>query len=336
MIEKEKISDFCIYTMRKRDHLQHIYISDRSGTFTEKKNWRTGNFLLKQAEEKNLKMPIFFSASDENSGLIYFAFLDSIEIDEKETIYSFSNLTELKESKPLSRLFLRNTNKPLSDSYIRPYAICKTPELLIDWAQEAGFAPVKKTRKTGLEMFHKNGNELDFSLLDFWQWSASDLVNNALRGVLAEFIVAKSLNIEDTVRSGWDAYDLLLPNGIKIEVKSAAYVQSWFQKNLSKISFGIGKTRKWTEKTNHLESESRRQADIYVFCLLNHKIQETIDPLNTNQWEFYVLPAYVLNDSANNQKQISLSSLKKLKPLHVKYEDLSSCIDKMASGDLLS
>jgi hypothetical protein len=29
---------------------------------------------------------------------------------------------------------------------------------------------------------------LDFSILDFWQWAASDLVGNTNRGLLAEYI----------------------------------------------------------------------------------------------------------------------------------------------------
>ena len=43
------------------------------------------------------------------------------------------------------------------------------------------------------------------------------------RGLLAEYIVAHALDLADAVRSEWDAYDLLLPNGIKIEVKSRNY-----------------------------------------------------------------------------------------------------------------
>ncbi|MDM8523410.1 hypothetical protein QUF80_08570 [Desulfococcaceae bacterium HSG8] len=39
------------------------------------------------------------------------------------------------------------------------------------------------------------------------------------------------------------AYDLETHDGIKIEIKSAAYVQSWHQKDYSKITFRIPKTR---------------------------------------------------------------------------------------------
>jgi hypothetical protein len=42
-------------------------------------------------------------------------------------------------------------------------------------------------RKTGTEQFRANGIEIGTDLLDFCRWSASDLVNNTMRGVLAEY-----------------------------------------------------------------------------------------------------------------------------------------------------
>lgn len=81
--------------------------------------------------------------------------------------------------------------------------------------------------KTGSEVFHASRQALGFALHDFWRWSVSDLVSNATRGRLAEFIVASALGISSDVRDEWSPYDLLSPEGLKIEVKSAAYIQSW-------------------------------------------------------------------------------------------------------------
>ena len=333
MTKKHRFSKQCIYTMRKRDNLDFIYRSGGAGTFSENKIWKTGYSLFMQAKEQQEKMPILFSAADESSGLIYYALLKSITINEERgiyrTTYSFSHLTPLTDAHPRSSLVLLRTDKPLSNSYIRPYAVCRTP----DWLKEIetrGLPPTEKVRKEGTERFHTDGANLNCSLIDFWQWSASDLVSNALRGILAEYLVAHALGLADTVRSEWSAYDLLLPNGMKLEVKSAAYIQSWYQKELSKISFDIRKTREWNEETNRQSREMKRQADIYVFCLLKHTVQETIDPLDVAQWEFYVLPTSVLDDNVGDQKHISLQALKKLDPLQVPYEDLSSCIGQLA------
>src|SRR3954463_8822598 len=85
------------------------------------------------------------------------------------------------------------------------------------------------TRKTGDEPFHTAGKPTEHRLLNFWQWSASDLASNAWRGLLAEFLVAQALGVSDGVRTEWDAVDIVLPSGRSIEVKSSAYVQTWAQ-----------------------------------------------------------------------------------------------------------
>jgi hypothetical protein len=117
--------------------------------------------------------------------------------------------------------------------------------------------------KSGRENFKADGRGLKFTLYDFWRWSVSDLVSNATRGRLAEFIVAKALGIStDDVRDEWRAYDLKMPECIKVEVKSAAYIQSWHQTKLSTIIFRTPKTRAWNPDTNELEAELKRQAHV--------------------------------------------------------------------------
>lgn len=86
---------------------------------------------------------------------------------------------------------------------------------------------------------------LPINVLSFWQWSTSELLGNALRGVLAEFIVASAIEVLDKPREEWDAYDLVTNSGKKIEIKSSSYLQSWGQSKLSKIIFGIQPTTVW-------------------------------------------------------------------------------------------
>ena len=145
---------------------------------------------------------------------------------------------------------------------------------------------------------------------DFWAWSVSDLVSNATRGILAEFVVAKALGIPCAgVRNEWAAYDLRTLFNITVEVKSAAYVQSWFQKDYSKIGFGVKATRAWNPVTNKPSDEPKRQAQVYVFALLHHKDQDSIDPIDLDQWAFYVLPTKVLDERTRSQHSITLKSL---------------------------
>jgi hypothetical protein len=136
------------------------------------------------------------------------------------------------------------------------------------------------SRKEGKEPFHVNGKRLGFDLLSFWQWASSDLVSNATRGVIAEYIVARALGLAGKgVREEWAAFDMETPSGVKVEVKSSAYVQSWHQKRLSPITFVIPKTLAWDADTNTQSKEPKRRADVYVFALLAHTDKATIDPL---------------------------------------------------------
>lgn len=169
------------------------------------------------------------------------------------------------------------------------------------------------TRKHGQECFHLGGKPLAVQLLAFWQWSTSDLVSNITRGVLAEFIVATALGIgADAVRDEWTPYDLETEDGIKVEVKSAAFIQSWHQNSLSSISFRTPSTRMWDPDTNSLSSERTRASDVYVFALLAHKEKATIDPMDLDQWRFYVVPTVTIDHRTRSQHSITFNSLEKL------------------------
>jgi len=183
-------------------------------------------------------------------------------------------------------------------------------------------------QKNGNESLTFKKNELGIKLIDFWKWSVSDLVSNATRGRFAEFIVATALNVDLTkIRDEWGAYDLESPEGIKIEVKSSAYLQSWFQKELSGIYFNIRKTRKWDEKTGKYSEIPSREADIYVFCLLNHKDKTTIEPLNLEQWEFFVLSTPAIDNCKHADKSMTLKTLQKLTK-GVSYDNLRDAVIK--------
>ncbi|MGB3200275.1 MAG: hypothetical protein WBA99_05200, partial [Nodosilinea sp.] len=133
---------------------------------------------------------------------------------------------------------------------------------------EYGLREVPK--KTGQEIFQENGLPIGIKLIDFWQWSSSDLLSNTLRGRLAEFIVASALGGTTGTRVEWDSIDIISQTGIKIEVKSSAYLQSWKGKE-SRITFDIGHKLAWDWDNNSFPANPTRTADVYVFCLLDHR-----------------------------------------------------------------
>jgi hypothetical protein len=179
---------------------------------------------------------------------------------------------------------------------------------------------------TGNEPFHIDGDALHLNVLSFWQWSSSDLVGNALRGKLAEFIVASAVDSVEGVRREWDAVDIRTSDGVRVEVKSSAYLQSWSQKKHSVIQFGIQPTQGWDASTNTYSNSVTRQSDVYVFCVLSHMRKETIDPLNLRQWRFFVVATKVLNQAVGAQKTITLSSLSRLHPIEAAYENVAAAI----------
>lgn len=182
---------------------------------------------------------------------------------------------------------------------------------------------LRVTRKSGAEKFRDGPHEIEANLLNFWRWSCSDLVSNTMRGVLAEYIVGLSLGIvNDGQRKEWDPYDLLLEDGTKIEVKSAAYVQSWKQDRDSAIQFGVPKRRAWDPERGILSEEIRRHADVYVLALLHNRDRETIDPMDLAQWEFYIVPTVVFDERERSQHSITLPSLKLIAGTPVNYSNL--------------
>jgi len=117
-----------------------------------------------------------------------------------------------------------------------------------------------------------------------------------------------------------------------VEVKSSAYIQSWIQSKYSSIQFNIRPTYRWEVTTNQYSSERIRQSDVYMFCLLKHKDQATINPLNLEQWEFYVISTNKLNEMLGQQKSISLSRLMALNPIEADYETMSGAIKQAVNS----
>lgn len=185
---------------------------------------------------------------------------------------------------------------------------------------------IEFTRKIGTEKII--GVKNDVNLLNYWQWAYSDLIGNTERGSLAEYIVSLACENDNEIRVNWDAYDLELKNGIKVEVKSSAYLQTWKQKKYTKPLFGINKTKAWNYIENVYDDETKRQADIYVFALLAHKDKSSVNPLDINQWEFYVLSTEKLNKVMGDCKTISLDKIIDLGAEKILFNDLLDKINR--------
>jgi hypothetical protein len=128
----QPISPFCIYTIRHHQDLDEAFRSGGNGQFMENTMWNTGQRLFLEAKKYGQRMPVIFASADITDRLIYYAMLKDVEINESDstTTYEFTGLHQIVSHLPLSSLTLRSTNRPLSDNYIRPYAICLTPSFV--------------------------------------------------------------------------------------------------------------------------------------------------------------------------------------------------------------
>ncbi len=190
-----------------------------------------------------------------------------------------------------------------------------------------------KHQLTGNEEFTLRGTSAGITVMDFWHWAFSDLIDNTQRGVMAEFLVHSSLNQSpspDTqARENWLPFDVTSPSGRRIEVKSAAYVQAWTPENMfAQIRFDIGKKLAWDNATATSATVAKRNCDLYVFCLFTAKTKG-ISLLDLDYWDFYVLPTSVLDKNVPDQKGIALSSLLKLEPVKTDYTGLGAVIESI-------
>ncbi|MEU6825581.1 hypothetical protein ABZ921_33630 [Streptomyces atriruber] len=191
--------------------------------------------------------------------------------------------------------------------------------------------PLTVTRRSADEPIRAEGETVG-RLGDFWSWACSDLANNAMRGVLAEYVVATALGAATGTRTEWDTVDIRTPEQWRVEVKSAAYLQSWAQTRLSNITFSIRPATGWDATTGATSTEVLRRSDVYVFCLLHHQDKPTLDPLDLDQWTFYVLPTRVLDERLPTQKSLSLSGLKRLAPIESDFNGLAKAVAGCAEG----
>ncbi len=181
-----------------------------------------------------------------------------------------------------------------------------------------------KEFKSGDELIGGANNPTGPTLLDFWKWSASDVLSNAPRGVLAEFLVGHALGAVDSPREEWASFDLETREGIRVEVKSAAYVQSWCQDELSQISFNIGRT--WNEDGTKQE----RPSDVYVFALLAERDKQKVNPLDIGQWEFYVVSTSELDQAFEDQATVRINPLREVVGEKVPYAELEARVKSAA------
>ena len=195
-------------------------------------------------------------------------------------------------------------------------------------------------RKSKLTQYHAYtpdekfvlNKEEQFSVLDFWQYAYSQL--EGLGDTLAEFFVARALGVIKAENVNyWTAYDMAYRNK-RIEVKATSYVHPWTTRISKTRTFSIEPTNNsyWGNSCDGINAGKKlaRQSEVYVFCLNNNMDVFNHDPLRIDDWIFYVVPTFEINDYCKtnpNQKKISLNVVRRLAKNGVTFDELKKAVD---------
>lgn len=176
---------------------------------------------------------------------------------------------------------------------------------------------------TGNETFLTGNKSIHLTIGDFWRWAYSDpfCCNNL--SVLAEYIIASALGINGTRSAApIKRYNFLTNTGLRVNVRTAAYVESRYADHPDCISFCISPLG-----IPDGNGKTKQTSDVYVFSIYK-AMNKNESPLNLDFWEFYVLPASVLDKMNPPQKTITLPSLMQLEPLWCDYYGIDGAIQK--------
>ena len=138
------------------------------------------------------------------------------------------------------------------------------------------------------------------------------LVNNAFRGTLVEAMLAQVLEPQwRWCSADWASHDFENAEGVKLEVKQSAALQSWhtdgFKPNRGR--FDIAKRKLRWQGAKRID-EGGRYADLYVFAWHPGVDPALADHREPDQWIFHLVRSEDLPD----QQTIALSRIQAISP----------------------
>lgn len=191
----------------------------------------------------------------------------------------------------------------------------------------------------GNERLINNGTELPYSMLNFWQSSYSNLLQNMQRGKFAEYVVKCALesNGIDTstgINTSVAPYDLNGPRipsknrAARVEVKSAAFVQLWKIRHPENANFRIAPAVAPVGEGDYPEgAPKQRNNDVYVFTLYTATDQQA-NILDLSLWRFYVMSTYEIESDPKlcDRKTITLKTVRE-RCKELVFDDLCGAIE---------
>ena len=169
------------------------------------------------------------------------------------------------------------------------------------------------------------------------------LINNVYRGDYVEEMILSALGEGEQWKpfGGWGGWDLERDDGLRLEVKQSAALQSWHATasagKPSPSSFDIApRGGYYTDSTDagfwKKVDPPVRSADIYIFAWHPEKAPDIADHRRAEQWEFYVVRESKLPPKPQETKtqKRSISTVKKLAAA-VTYDELAAKVTELAA-----
>jgi hypothetical protein len=155
---------------------------------------------------------------------------------------------------------------------------------------------------------------LNRSVAQFREWALGDLKSPTTKGMIAEYLVRCAIGLDKAPALDWDYVDIRTPLG-SIEVKSSSALSGGPVHRPVRPKFGIEIKTPWDAIANDWapHDPTRRHADVYVFCLHGETDSRQADPLDTTQWQFWIVPSVRLTaECGHSAKTVSVSRLSKI------------------------
>jgi len=124
------LADFCIYTIVHRDYLTEAARKGGPAHFVESKAWVTGRKLWHEAQAAGIASPVLLGDATDCREIKYWGLLTVVEIEGDTTRFTVDRVRPFPRKYTPQELILRSSGETIAPNFIRPYAICRTPDFL--------------------------------------------------------------------------------------------------------------------------------------------------------------------------------------------------------------
>lgn len=168
----------------------------------------------------------------------------------------------------------------------------------------------------------------EVDLGEYRAWATYDLLDPGERARVAEFIVGKALHSLGMGRQPTRPYSLETSEGCRIDVRSAARLQSWGWRREGKpppVMFNIAGASQWWDHGLgcYVDDVRARWSHVHVCALLDHADRGTVNPARVRQWRFWVLPTDIITaDIGMGRAVVSLARLERLGAVEGSWHDI--------------